>query len=67
MSALKALGPDGFLDGFYQKYWSIIGPIVTAYILEILKGRKGLQDINHNTCSWFLNKITLRTQANSGQ
>lgn len=47
MGPLKALGPDGFPDGFYHKYWSIIGPSVTNYILEILEGERAIKEINH--------------------
>lgn len=36
----KAFGPNGLLSLFYQWYWHIIGPIVTASILHALNSGK---------------------------
>ena len=36
MGPLKAMGPDGFNAGFFQKNWEIVGPEVCQTILSIL-------------------------------
>jgi hypothetical protein len=33
MAPLKALGPDGFNTGFYQKNWDILGPKVCKVVI----------------------------------
>ena len=38
MGPTKAPGCDGFHAGFYQRYWELIGPDVTAAILGLLNG-----------------------------
>lgn len=41
MGSLKAPGPDGFQDLFYQKNWDVVAPSVYAMVLSVLQG-KGL-------------------------
>lgn len=42
----KALGSDGFHALFYQRCWDVIGPQVSLSVLEVLKGRASVKDIN---------------------
>ena len=36
MAPLKALGPDGFLAGFFQHHWGTIGAKITHAVLKVL-------------------------------
>lgn len=33
----KALGPDGLLVQFYQKFWLVVGETVTEFALDIFR------------------------------
>ncbi|KAA3463975.1 reverse transcriptase [Gossypium australe] len=46
IAPLKASGKDGFPALFYQKYWHIVGEEVTRYCLEVLNGRRNIDEIN---------------------
>ncbi|KAA3482175.1 reverse transcriptase [Gossypium australe] len=46
MAPLKALGVDGFLAVFFQRYWHIVGPEVSRYCLEVLNGQIEFGEIN---------------------
>lgn len=46
MAPLHALGIDGFLAPFYQKFWHILGGEVTSFCLSILRGEISLNMIN---------------------
>ncbi|KAK5833831.1 hypothetical protein PVK06_017694 [Gossypium arboreum] len=46
IAPLKASGEDGFPTLFYQKYWHIIGEEVTKYYLDVLHGRRNMEEIN---------------------
>lgn len=38
MHHVKARGPDGMCPLFFQTYWHIVGPSVSAAVLGILNG-----------------------------
>lgn len=42
---LKAPRSDGFHVKFYHKYWNIIRPTVTNYILEVLDRKREIKEI----------------------
>ncbi|KAA3453657.1 reverse transcriptase [Gossypium australe] len=46
IAPLKASGKDGFPALFYQKYWHIVGEEVTRYCLDVLNGRRNIDEIN---------------------
>ena len=46
MAPLKAPGPDGFLDDFYQQNWSTVGSEVCKVVLHFLNGAKMDENIN---------------------
>ncbi|KAM6596535.1 hypothetical protein CsatA_007059 [Cannabis sativa] len=46
IGATKAPGPDGFHAIFFQKYWGIIGPRVSAVCLAILNGHQSVRKFN---------------------
>jgi hypothetical protein len=49
MGANKAPGPDGLTAGFYQFHWEILGPRVTAAVLDFLNGGAMPESINNTT------------------
>lgn len=36
MGKLKALGPDGFIPGFYQHFCGKVGPSIVEFVLSFL-------------------------------
>ncbi|KAM6589756.1 hypothetical protein CsatA_012361 [Cannabis sativa] len=46
IGSTKAPGPDGFHAIFFQKYWDIIGPRVSAVCLAILNGHQSVRKFN---------------------
>lgn len=46
MGPIKALGSDGFPALFYQKYWVVVGELVTSVCLGILNDRQPILEIN---------------------
>jgi hypothetical protein len=46
MAPLKALGPDGFNAGFFQKNWELVGPEVCQAILYSLNNGVISNDLN---------------------
>jgi hypothetical protein len=46
MSPLKALGPDGFSGGFYQKNWADVGVEVSRAVIDILNKGHMNKEIN---------------------
>ncbi|KAK2636341.1 hypothetical protein Ddye_031133 [Dipteronia dyeriana] len=46
MYLTKASGLDGLWTLFYQKYWSIVGDLVTKACLEVLNNGTGLENVN---------------------
>jgi hypothetical protein len=49
MGPNKASGPDGLTAGFYQTHWDILGPSVTAAVLDFLNGGCMPDDMNKTT------------------
>ena len=43
----KAPGPDGMTEGFYKKYWDMVGPDITRLVLGFLNKGECIQAINH--------------------
>ena len=56
MGANKALGPDGFTEGFYQAHWDVVGPSITNAVLNFLNGGQMSEGINQTTIV-FIPKI----------
>lgn len=46
MHHTKAMGLDGFLSLFYEKYWNIIGDEVSHFCLQVLHGNASPSTIN---------------------
>ncbi|KAL0325212.1 UNVERIFIED_CONTAM: LINE-1 retrotransposable element O protein [Sesamum radiatum] len=40
MYPYKSPGPDGMSPVFFQKYWHIVGPEITSFVLEFLNNRR---------------------------
>ncbi|KAA3460385.1 reverse transcriptase [Gossypium australe] len=49
IAPLKASSKDGFPAIFFQKYWHIVGNEVTRYCLNILNGRRDIEEVNHTS------------------
>ena len=49
MGANKPPDPDGLTAGFYQFHWNILGPGVTAAVLDFLNGGEIPDSINSTT------------------
>lgn len=47
MGEIKALGPDGINNLFYQKLWHVVGDSVVAVALDFLNSSNMALDINH--------------------
>ncbi|KAA3459952.1 reverse transcriptase [Gossypium australe] len=56
IAPLKASGEDGFPAIVYQKYWLITGEKVTKYCLDVLHGRRNMEEIN-KTCIILIPKV----------
>ncbi|KAA3488700.1 reverse transcriptase [Gossypium australe] len=64
MNPFKASSKDGFQAFFYHKYWHIIGGDVVSYYLDVLNGRKDIEEINRTNIV-RIPKVT--TPKNMGQ
>lgn len=49
MGANKAPGPDGFIAGFFQVHWELVGTQITEAVLNNLNGGVLPEDINKTT------------------
>jgi hypothetical protein len=49
MGANKAPGPDGLIAGFFQFHWEMLGPGITAAVLNFLNGGDLPETINSTT------------------
>jgi hypothetical protein len=49
MGANKAPGPDGLTAGFFQFHWEMLGPGITAAVLNFLNGGDLPETINSTT------------------
>lgn len=47
MNPTKALGQDGFQAIFFQKFWNVTGPEVTAVYLNILNNGASIREFNN--------------------
>lgn len=46
INANKSLGPGGYVSGFFRETWQITGGDLTDEVLEILRSRRMLKQIN---------------------
>ena len=56
LGAFKAPSPNGFLAIFYQRYWDIVGPLVTSVALFFLNSGHLFQELNA-TCIALIPKV----------
>lgn len=49
IAPLKATGKDDFPAIFFQKYWYVTGDEVTRYCLDVLNGRRSIEEVNHTS------------------
>ena len=49
MGANKAPGPDGFMAGFFQTHWNVVGPSITNAVLNFLNGGQLPEGVNQTT------------------
>jgi hypothetical protein len=56
MKPNKAPGPDGFIAGFFQRHWQLIGNDVCAAVLTFLNGGD-MTDIVNNTILVLIRKV----------
>lgn len=47
----KAPGPDGMSSIFFQKYWGIVGPTMSAALLQALNSSQLPKHLNHTHIS----------------
>lgn len=47
IGVFKAPGPDGFQAGFFQRYWSTVGPDIIEFMENFFVGKKDLSNINY--------------------
>ena len=48
MSLDKALGIDGFLVDFFQRFWDVVGDNVSKFCLDCLNEGRSVESINHS-------------------
>lgn len=48
MGLSKALGPNGFTAGFFQKHWALVKEKVTAAVLGFLNGGRNAEGNQRN-------------------
>ena len=56
MKAFKALGPDGFHAGFFQRFWLIVGNSIKEEIKQIFETKK-IPDYLNRTSIVFILKV----------
>jgi hypothetical protein len=64
MKPSKALGPDGFTTGFYQRHWNLLGPDICKAVIGFLNGGD-MPAIVNNTILVLIPKVKKNARINT--
>lgn len=53
MKPWKAPGPDGFLAGFYQKDWELVGKNACEFVQHVWRNPSDISDVNKTDICLF--------------